>query len=70
MEKRIEELEHKIDQHEQYFRCNCILFYGIPESPNENTNNVLIKTFMEHFDINITEDDINPSHQVGKQSTN
>ena len=31
MEKRIQELEEKTDQQEQYFRCNCILIHGVTE---------------------------------------
>ena len=40
MEKRIDELEH--DQQEQCLRRSCILFHGIPESPNKNTNKIVI----------------------------
>ena len=36
--KRIEELESKIDCQEQYSRRNCILIHGIAENKEENTD--------------------------------
>lgn len=49
---------------EQYSKRNCILIDGIPKSQNENTDNVVIQTITEHFDINITED--KPITPIGK----
>lgn len=70
MEKKIEDLERKVDRQEQYSRRNCILIHGIPESPNEDTDTKVIDTIKEHLDISITEEDIDRSHRLGKRSTN
>ena len=48
----------------QYSKRNCILIDGIPKSQNENTDNVVIQTITEHFDVNITEDE--PITPIGK----
>ena len=51
-EKAIENLAEKqkslsseIDDLEQYSRRNCLVLHGVNESNNENTNEILIKTF-------------------------
>ena len=54
MKKGIEELEQTFDRQEQYSGRNCILIHGIPESPNENTDNLVVQTITEHLDIDIT----------------
>ena len=46
------------------------MIYRTPELPNENTDNVVVKTITEHLEINITENDLDQSHQLGKRSTN
>ena len=70
MEKQIEELESKVDQQEQYSMRNCTLFHGIPKSPNENTDKIVIQIITQHLDINVTEDGLDQSHRLGKRSTN
>ena len=65
-----ERIRTNFDRQEQYFRRNCILIYRTPELPNENTDNVVVKTITEHLEINITENDLDQSRQLGKRSTN
>ena len=45
---------------------NTDTFHAVPESPIENTNNVVLETIS---DISIT-DTIDRSHRLAKQSTN
>ena len=51
---------------EQYSRRNCLVLYGANESNDENTNEILIKTFFEELGIEIKEDDLDRSHRLGK----
>ena len=51
---------------EQYPRQNCLVLYGANESNDENTNEILIKTFFEELGIEIKKDDLDRSHRLGK----
>ena len=66
MNKRIEELENKIDRQEQYSRRNCILIHGIAENKEENTDQQAIDFINENLDIKIDEIDIDRSHRIGR----
>ena len=66
MDKRIEELENKIDRQEQYSRRNCILIHGITENKEENTDQQAIRFINENLDIKIDEIDIDRSHRIGR----
>ena len=64
--KRIEELESKIDCQEQYSRRNCILIHGIAENKEENTDQQAIDFINDSLDIKINEIDIDRSHRIGR----
>ena len=72
LEKTIENLAEKqklsseIDDLEQYSRRNCLVLHGVNESNNENTNEIIIKTFSEELGVEIKEDDLDRSHRLGK----
>ena len=73
VEKTIENLVEKqkslssdIDDLEQYSRRNCLVLHGISESIDENTNEILIKTFSEELGVEIKENDLDRSHRLGK----
>ena len=66
MNKRIEELENKIDRQEQYSRRNCILIHGIAENKEENTDQQAIDFINENLDIRIDETDIDRSHRIAR----
>ena len=70
MEKKIENLEKAVDKQEQYSRRNCILIHGIVEKENENTDNLIVDTLNEHLDVNISENDLDRTHRLGKKSAN
>ena len=69
----MQDLEVKIDDNEQYSRRSCLRITGIPlpengkESPQECTKKV-IDVFAE-LEVNISEDDIDRAHRVGKKTT-
>ena len=64
--ERLEELENKIDRHQQYSRRNCILIHGIAENKEENTDQQAIDFINENLDIKIDEIDIDRSHRIGR----
>ena len=72
-EAHMQDLEVKIDDNEQYSRRSCLRITGIPlpengkESPQECTKKV-IDVFAE-LEVNISEDDIDRAHRVGKKTT-
>ena len=50
---------------EQYSRRNCLLFHGLKEEENENTNNLIIKFIDEKLGLSIDEHDLDRSHRLG-----
>ena len=65
MNRRIEELENKIDRQEQYSRRNCILIHRITENKKENTDQQAINFMNDNLDIKIDELEIDRSHRIG-----
>ena len=58
LEKTIENLAEKqkslsseIDDLEQYSRRNCLVLHGVNERNDENTNEIIIKTFSEELGV-------------------
>ena len=73
LEKTIENLAEKqkslsseIDNLEHYSRRNCLVLHGVNESNDENTNEIIIKTFSEELGVEIKEDDLDRSHKLEK----
>ena len=55
-----------IDNLEQYSRRNCALIHGIPETPDEKTDEVFISTVKQHLKVNLKARDLERSHRLGK----
>lgn len=62
----IDNLSLGLDRQEQYSRRNCLLFHNIPETNNESTDELIIKTVADDLNETITNDDIDRSHRLGK----
>ena len=67
MAQRIDKLEHLVDRHEQYSRCNCLLVHGIAETNDENTEDLVLKTANKKLDVEITENEIDRSHRIDRK---
>ena len=65
MSATIESLKGCLDRQEQYSRRNCLLIHGLPESKNENTNELVIDTIKEKMGEEIEQNDIDRSHRLG-----
>ena len=67
MAQRTDKLENLVDRQEQYSRCNCLLVHGIAETNNENMDDLALKTINEKLDVDITENEIDWSHRIGRK---
>lgn len=65
-DKKIERLEGRIDDLEQYQRRQCLRIFGCTEEEGENTDDIVLKV-AEKVGANIEIGDIDRSHRVGRQ---
>lgn len=54
-----------IEAQEQYSRRNCLLFHGVAETEDENTDAHVINTVKEHLGITLHANDLDRSHRLG-----
>lgn len=66
--KKIEILEKRIDDNEQYNRLNNLRVYGIKETGEENVENLIIELFKNKLNVNISGMDIERVHRLGPLS--
>ena len=67
MAQRIDKFEHLVDLPEQYSRRNCLLVHGIAETIDENTDDLVLQTINEKLDVEITKNEIDRSHRIGRK---
>ena len=65
MSATIESLKGCLDRQEQYSRRNCLLIHGLPESKNENTDELVIDAIKEKIGEEIKKNEIDKSHRLG-----
>ena len=70
MSATIESLKGCLDRQEQYSRRNCLLIHGLPESKNENTDELVIDTIKEKMGEEIKNNEIDRSHRLGSPKNN
>ena len=66
--KKVARLEAAANETEQYSRRNCLRVSGVPESPNEDTDE-LIMSIATAIDVDLDLRDVDRSHRLGKPST-
>ena len=66
LEGRVETLEKESDDQEQYSRRNCILVHGLEENKDEITDDLVASSIKDKIDIDLSVNDIDRSHQIGK----
>ena len=67
MAQKIDKLENLGDWQEQYSRRNCLLVHRIAETNDENTEDLVLKTINEKLHVDITENEIDRSHRIGRK---
>ena len=70
MSATIESLKGCLDRQEQYSRRNCLLIHGLPESKNENTDELVIDTIKEKMGEEIKKNEIDRSYRLGAPKNN
>ena len=79
-DKRIEDLEQKVDtfmeettckfdELDQNHKSNSLRLHGIPETEGEDTDRVFIKTMKDNLNLEINPMEISNSHRIGKPGT-
>lgn len=67
---QLREFKHKSSRDtnslEQYTRRNSLRIFGIPVTKDEDTNNIIIKLASDKLEIQLSPEDIDRSHRVGK----
>ena len=58
----------KLDNIEQYSRRNCLLFTGIVEKDDENTDQLILDRCRESMGIELSLQDIDRSHRIGMKT--
>ena len=62
-------MKTQVDQQAQYSRRNCLLFYGIKDEKDEDTDRIIINTVKEEMDIDIFPNDLDWLHRIGNPKT-
>ena len=66
LEERIDSLEMEANKREQYSMRPNLRFQGIPEKPDEVTNQLIVDTISQTMGLtNIGENQLERSHRVG-----
>ena len=65
MEKEIEQMREQQDEAEQYSRRNCLVFHGLNENEDENTNKIVKGVCEKSLSINLQNGDIDRTHRLG-----
>lgn len=66
LKQKIKVLEERLEESEQYSRCNAVEIHGIPQEANENVVD-LVKCVGNALDMNISDTMIDACHRLGKK---
>lgn len=65
-DKKIEALENKIDDLEQYQRRQCLRIFGVAEEATEDTDKIIMEV-AQRIGVDVQPQDIDRSHRVGRR---
>ena len=63
--KKVQTAMSEVDNLQQYSRRNCLLFHGITESSDEDTDQLVIDQCNEKLNLSITRDMLERTHRLG-----
>lgn len=66
LQRRVDYLEEKLDDQEQYSRRSCIRLNGLDDTEGENTDDIVMD-LAKTMKIDIKRTDIDRSHRIGKK---
>ena len=64
---KLEQLEDRLEAAEAYSRRNCILISGVPELPEENTDDLVLDV-AKAAGVTLTPNDLDRTHRLGRQT--
>ena len=67
---KVSELTSSVEKQDKYSRCNCLLFHGINEKKDEDTDKISLNTLNENLQSELTELNIERYHRIGKPKPN
>lgn len=62
-------VNNKLDALEQYSRRNNVRIFGIRESANESTDDIVLNLFKSKLNLSLNVSDIERSHRLGKRNS-
>ena len=65
LHRKVQTAMSEVDNLQQYSRRNCLLFYGITESSDEDTDQLVIDQCNEKLNLSITRDILERTHRLG-----
>ncbi|XP_046685594.1 uncharacterized protein LOC124371301 [Homalodisca vitripennis] len=66
LKNKVQKLEERLEDMEQYSRGNCLEIHGIPQEPNEDVLTV-VKDVGKALDIDVSDSMIDTCHRLGKR---
>lgn len=66
LKSKLTEVTTKANDNEQYSRRNNIRIFGLAETEGEDCYDVVLKLCQNDLDINVTRDELDRAHRVGK----
>lgn len=64
--EEIAEIRTEVDNIQQYARRNALIFRGIPEEAEEDTDNLVLDIIRKNLSLNISINEISRSHRLGR----
>ena len=68
LDEKLTRIMEKLDDKEQYSRRNCLLFTGIVEKDDENTDQLILDTCRGSMGIELSLQDNDRSHRIGMKT--
>lgn len=70
MAVKVRNLEIELEDAQNYSRRNCLLIHGVKEERGEKTDTKVLEIINKQLGVDITVNDIDRSHRIGKPDTN
>ena len=64
LENKLTKVTNELKEQELYSRRNCLRIYGMAESSNEDTDDIVLELVKEKLEIELTSSDIDRSHRL------
>ena len=68
LEEGLRRAKEQIDEMEQYSRRNCLVFLGIDESRDENTDDLIAETCNTNLSVDLAVEDIERANRLGSKT--